>query len=143
MRMFHFKFEMDFVDAENLWHIFNEEICKMGTLGLKAIVSDKDEEADWYEAHQIYLEELFDKFSSTSDKEKEIISFDFVLNSLDTENVYDIIRSHAGKLHEEIMEEMCGENNSDTIDWYKKHMEYFNSLWQTIKRGMTEIGEGP
>ncbi len=58
--------------------------------------------------------------------------FDFTLDSIDTENLFDLFNHEISTLNMNIVHEMGGQNRSEYISWYKQRIEYMKDLLQKL-----------
>jgi len=124
MHKIHFKFTLTFVEAQYLSNMFTRDMCKIHKDSRKSAMAGNQAEVDWYDRHLVYVEELIEKMTYTVDDENELIIFDYIVDGIDSQNIYDIVRQEKLDRFMDIMDEMVGENRPARIEWFKKRQKY-------------------
>lgn len=58
--------------------------------------------------------------------------FDFTLDAIDVENLFDLFTQEISTMNMHIMDEMAEANRPEYISWYKQRIEYMNELLQKL-----------
>jgi hypothetical protein len=67
------------------------------------------------------------------------IHFDFVLEDVDAENIFNVLQNHVRHSKFEVLLEE-GRTQAE-IDWHRRHAEYFEGVIEKMLKGNHQVNE--
>ena len=76
------------------------------------------------------------------------IKFEFILNDMEAENLFQWLQESVCKCHDSILDEMVkqgveGEDREAYIKWYRSHIKYIEAVKARMLEKQTRIDDSP